>query len=44
MIKDILVIENFIEKNLLEECLNQINSCKTKSSAQSFYMKAEDRI
>jgi hypothetical protein len=44
MIKDILVIENFIEKNLLEECLNQINSCKIKNSGQSFYMKTEDRI
>jgi hypothetical protein len=44
MIKDILVIENFIENNLLKECLNQIRSCKIKTSGESFYMKTEDRI
>jgi hypothetical protein len=44
MKKDIIVIENFIENDLLKSCLKEIKSCIIKSSGEDFYMRAEDRI
>lgn len=43
MIKDILVLENFIEKDFLQLCVDRILFCEIKSADQSFYMDGEDR-
>jgi hypothetical protein len=43
MIKEIIILENFIEKTLLKDCINNILSCEIKSANESFYMNGEDR-
>jgi hypothetical protein len=43
MIKEIIIIENFIEKTFLQNCIEKIESCPIKSSSQKFYMDGEDR-
>jgi hypothetical protein len=43
MIKEIIIIENFIEKTFLQNCIEKIESCPIDSSGQKFYMDGEDR-
>jgi hypothetical protein len=43
MIKEIIIIENFIEKTFLQDCIEKIQSCPINSSSEKFYMGGEDR-
>jgi hypothetical protein len=43
MIKEIIVLKNFIEEAFLQDCIEKIQSCPINSSGEKFYMGGEDR-
>lgn len=43
MMKEILILENFIEETLLKSCIDEILLCEIKSSNEIFYMDGENR-